>query len=112
MSIYTEEFDSWQEWEDALDLEARLENAARRNGEAELSIANGERITIEVMEQTVAEATSLPFEEVLGQYRTSYCYVLPAVWKAIYGQELKYRRAAGQLSWKETLQLPIELLFN
>ena len=111
MTIY-DEFESWQEWEDALDLEARLENAARRNGEAQLSIENGDLVTIEVIEKTVAEATSLPFEEVLRQYRTSYCYVLPAVWQSIYGEELKYRRAAGQLSWKETLQLPIELLFN
>ena len=112
MTLYKDEFDSWQEWEDALDLEARLENAARRNGEAQLSIENGDSITIEVIEEKVAEATSLPFEEVLGQYNTSSYYVLPAVWKAIYGQELKYRRAAGQLSWKERLQLPIELLFN
>ena len=112
MALYKDEFDSWQEWEDALDLEARLVNAARRNGEFRLSIANGERITIEVIEQTIAEATSLPFEEVLVQYRTSYLNALPAVWQSIYAQELKYRRAAGQLSWKERLQLPIELLFN
>ena len=111
MTIY-DDFETWQEWEDALDLEARLINAARRNGEAELSIENGERITIEVIEETIALANSLPFEEVLGQYRTCACYVLPAVWKAIYGQELKYRRAAGKLSWKEICQLPIELMFN
>ena len=112
MTIYKDEFETWQEWEDALDLEARLVNAARRNGEAQLSIENGELITIEVIESTVASATVLPFEEVLHQYRTSYLNALPAVWQSIYGQELKYRRAAGQLSWKEVCQLPIELLFN
>ena len=111
MTIY-DEFESWQEWEDALDLKARLINAARRNGEAQLSIENGELITIKVIEETVAVATSLPFEEVLGQYNTRSYYVLPAVWKAIYGQELKYRRAAGKLSWKDVCRLPIELMFN
>lgn len=112
MTLYKEEFSSWQEWEDALDLAARLENAAKRNGEAQLSIENGERITIEVIEGEVERATQLSFQEVLHQYRVSYLNTLPAVWQSIYGQELMYRRAAGQLSWKERLQLPIELLFN
>jgi|LakMenEpi03Aug12_release.lakeMendotaPanAssembly.Ray.scaffolds.fasta_scaffold3104956_1 hypothetical protein len=112
MTLYKDEFDSWQELEDALDLAARLENAGRDNGEAQLSIENGERITIEIIEETVAKATSLPFEEVLEEYKLAYINALPDGWKSIYGEELKYRRADQQLSWKERLQLPVELLFN
>lgn len=110
MSLYRDEFDSFQELEDELDLRARLQNAARENGEAELSILRGERITIQMIEDEVQRASLLSFEEVLQEYRTSYLNVLPALWRSIYAEELKYRRQAGQLNWKQMLKLPLELL--
>lgn len=112
MSLHREEFESWQQWEDELDLRARLQNVARENGEAELSILRGERISPQMMEEEVERASLLTFEEVLEEYKTSYLSSLPAVWRAIYGEELRYRRQAGQLNWKQKLQLPVELLFN
>lgn len=112
MSLHREEFESWQEWEDELDLRARLENSARQNGEAELSILMGERISPQVMEEEVQRASLLSFEELIEEYNSSYLSSLPAVWRAIYGEELKYRRESGRLNWKQRLQLPVELLFN